>query len=197
MNPNPEQNTEDGILASQIKKAGQAYSLPENKARQIISQLKAPTLSPLSSHLKRRDQGRSIISNFMTNINVFMSTTAKSGLVALVLVLIGVFSYTQLGTNSSDYAMAPADVETNTMNTMSAELASDAGIPSGGTAKASLAGAIVEKGNGNVDDAVSIILASSASESLVLGEEDADAALITSDSQELSDFSQSINDNDF
>lgn len=191
MNPNPEQNTEDGILASQIKIAGQAYSLSENKARQIVSQLKAPTLSPLSSHLKRRDQGRSIISNFMTQINVFMSTTAKSGLVILVLGLIGVFGYTQLGTNSSDYAMAPTDAETSMM---SAELASDTG---NSAAKASMSGVVVEKGSGNVDDAVSVILASSASESLVLGEEDADAALIANDSQELLDLTQSINENDF
>lgn len=194
MNPNPEQNTEDGILASQIKTTGQAYSLSEDKARVIISQLKVPVLSPLSSHLKRRDQGRSIISNFMTHVNVFMSTTAKTGLVALVLVLIGVFSYTQLGTNSSDYAMAPADIETNGVNTMSAELASDAGDSA---AKTSIAGAMAEKGNGNVDDAVDVILASSASEGLTLGEEDADAALIANDSQELLDLSQSITDNDF
>lgn len=194
MNHNSEQDTEDSVLASQIKAAGQAYSLSENKARQIINAVHAPTLSPLSSHLKRREQGRSIISNFMTNINVFMSTTAKSGLIILVLGLLGVFGYTQLGTNSSDYAMSPTGAETSLM---SAELASDAGAPSSIAAKASPVGATSAQGNGNVDDAVSVMLASSASESLVLGEEDADAALISSDSQELSDFSQSINDDDF
>ena len=168
-------------MAGRIKAAGQAYFLSEDKARQIIKAVHAPTLSPLSSHLKRGDQGRSIISNFMTQVEIFMSTTAKVGLVALVLVLVGIFGYTQLGSKPSDYAALPAGTDN----------------ASGESANDSQKTATAEKGSGNVDDAVSVILASAASESLVLGEEEADASLINNDSQELLDLSQSINDNDF
>lgn len=166
-----EENYEESILASQIKTAGQSYFLSATRAHQIVSQLKAPTLSPLSSHFKRRDQGRSIISKFITQIDIIMSTTAKVGLVALVLGLVAIFGYTQLGSQPADYASSPED------NTQTA---------SG-----------VAKGSGDIDSAVGVMLASAASESLVLGEEDADATLIASDSQELLDLSQSINDNDF
>ena len=165
-----ELNFEDKILVPALKKAGQAYLLSVDRAHAIVSKLKVPIISPLSSRLQRRDQGRSIISKFTTRINIFMSTTAKVGLIALVLVLVGIFGYTQLGSKPGDYAIDT----TNSSNTT-------------GT----------EKASGNIDEAVNVILASSASESLVIGEEDADAALIDADSQELQDFSQSINDNDF
>ena len=167
---NQELNSEEDILAPALKKAGQAYLLSEVRARDIVSKLKVPVISPLSSRLQRRDQGRSIISNFMTQVNIFMSTTAKVGLVALVLVLVGVFGYTQLGSKPGEYA---TDVNSSPTTT----------------------GA--EEASGDIDEAVNVILASSASESLVISEEDADAALIDADSQELQDFSQSINDNDF
>ena len=167
---NQELNTEEDILAPALKKAGQAYLLSEVRAHDIVSKLKVPVISPLSSRLQRRDQGRSIISSFMTQVNIFMSTTAKAGLIVLVLLLVGVFGYTQLGSKPSDYA---ADTNSSTTTT--------------GT----------EKASGDIDETVNVILASSASESLVISEEDADAALIDADSQELQDFSQSINDNDF
>lgn len=167
---NQEPNRDEDILAPALKKAGQSYLLSADRAHEIIGKLKAPVISPLASRLQRRDRGRSIISSFVTQVNIFMSTTAKVGLVALVLLLVGIFGYTQLGSKPGEYA-----TDTNGNTTV------------GGA----------EKSSGDIDEVVNAILASSASESLVIGEEDADAALIDADSQELQDFGQSINDNDF
>jgi len=49
---------------------------------------------------------------------------------------------------------------------------------------------------GNVDDAVSAFLEEVNDEQPVLTEEESDTSLITTDSQEVSDFGQSINDSD-
>lgn len=49
---------------------------------------------------------------------------------------------------------------------------------------------------GNVDDAASAFLEEVDDEQSVLTEEESDTSLITTDSQEVSDFGQSINDND-
>jgi hypothetical protein len=181
-------NSEEEILAQSIKVAGQAYSLSEDRANKIISAVTENTHSPFASYITRRDQGRSIISNFTTHINVFMSTTAKVGLVVLVLGLVGVFGYSQLSTRSGDYAMmteSPGGADSLAME--SANLST----------KASSMATSEGRGSGSVDGAVSVILASAVGEELTVNEEDGDAGLIDADGQELQDLGQSFNDYEF
>lgn len=180
MKSNTEKREED-ILKQPVKAVGQAYFLSEDRAHDIVGSLKAPTLSPLSSYSKKKDQGRSVISSFITQIEVFMSTAAKTGLIVLVLGLLGVFGYTQLGINknSGEYAM-------------NSEVSEESQAMSGDTS----AMAVAETPTGDIDELVSVILAEATSESLALAEEESDVALINAGSQELQDFSQSINEYD-
>jgi hypothetical protein len=50
---------------------------------------------------------------------------------------------------------------------------------------------------GNIDDAVNAIMMETTDESSIINEENQDAAIISQDSQEIKNFGQSANENDF
>ena len=89
--------------------------------------------------------------------------------VGLAIIVVAIFAYTQFVMKAPQYA---------TETTTGEEIA-------------------LPQATGNVDDAVNAILAAVLNEQSVLQTEESDASLITSDTQAISDFGQSYNENAF
>lgn len=164
--------TEAEVVAS-LKKTGSQINLSAQAAKNILQQLPVTTIHAGRSITRERE--RSIISS----IKIFMSTTAKISLIVLVLGLIGVFGYTQLGTNPSNYAVNNVSDQPTT--------------PAESANKSSS----VAAGSGNVDEAVSAILAGATSEDLAISGEEADVSFVDTDNQEVVDLGQFYDENDF
>jgi tetrahydromethanopterin S-methyltransferase subunit B len=126
-------------------------------------------------------QGRPSLNNIITKINDLMTINwkiwAPLGIVAVVALVI-ISSY-QFGTKSPQAPIAE--------ETPQAPVAVSQELPV----------AVTKPATGNVDDAVNAILAGISDDEALLADAAKDAELIAADSQAISDFGQSYNENEF
>lgn len=166
-----------------LKKESESIIPPKELFKQIIEQIPGGVtnkVGPRYLYRGKKIQGRPSETIIKQKIHELMTINwkiwAPIGVIAVVaLVAVG---YSRLGTK------APQVVE----ETPLAPIAAPA---------QELPVAVTKPATGNIDDAVNTILASIADDEALFANEEKDAELIATDSQALSDFGQSYNENEF
>jgi len=168
---------------SLIKKEGESVAPSRELFRQTMDKIASNVtngFSPRYSYMEEV-QGRPSLNNIITKIHDFMTINwkiwAPLGIIAIVAVVI-VGSY-QFGTKAPQ---APIAEETS-----QAPVAVSQELPV----------AVTKPATGNVDDAVNAILAGISGDQALFDDAAKDAELLAADSQAISDFGQSYNENEF
>lgn len=167
-----------------IKKEGGKIYPDKEIFRQVMARIPANVTNehnPRYSFMKEV-QGRPSLRNMITKIQDLMTINwkvwAPVGIVAVVaLVLVG---NSQLGTKAPQAPVA----EESTQAPIAAPTQE-------------LPVAVTKPATGNVDDAVNAILAAVSDDQALFADVEKDAALVAADSQAISDFGQSYNENEF
>jgi len=183
-----------------LKKEKESIAPSQELFKQVIEQIPGGVTNEADTRYKyqKEVQGRPSLNNTITKVHDLMTINWKMwaplGIVAVVaLVIIG--SY-QFGTQTPQ---APVTGETPqapvARETPQAPVAGQTPqAPIGGTAPAPVA---TKPATGNVDDAVNAILAGISDDQALFADGEKDIALVAADSQAISDFGQSYNENEF
>jgi len=168
---------------SLIKKEGESVAPSRELFRQTMDKIASNVtngFSPRYSYMEEV-QGRPSLNNIITKIHDFMTINwkiwAPLGIIAIVAVVI-VGSY-QFGTKAPQAPIAE--------ETPQAPVAVSQELPV----------AVTKPATGNVDDAVNAILAGISGDQALFDDAAKDAELLAADSQAISDFGQSYNENEF
>lgn len=180
------QNELNEILStvSLFKKEREKIVPPSGLLKQILNKVAESVTNGINiRYLYRKEvQGRPSLNNITTKIHDLMTINwkiwAPLGIIAVVaLVIIG---YSQFGAKAPQAPIAG--------ETPQAPIAAPA---------QELPVAVTKPATGNIDDAINAILAGASDDQALFADAEKDAELIAADSQAISDFGQSYNENEF
>jgi len=180
--PNYYRKELDGMFQSiQTLAAAKTGLVPPKKL--LVKIVESVTNTEKNRYLHKEAKGRPFVDIIKHQISNFMTWNWKVAMpIGVVAVLVAVISYSQIGTK------APGVTEKPKPNSIVEESLS--GI-------AEEKQAVLPPATGNVEDAVDAVLAMIENEQSILDEDESDAALVMADSQAISDFGQSYNENEF